>query len=857
VQVFTQNAFCKRSRERLSRYFGRVDGKFQVSKAIRETCIFARQNVTRDAPFSHLDLISCRNVLIYFESILQTGILPLFHYALNPSGLLLLGTAEGVGSAPDLFSTVDHKYKIFARKPGQRRLHEPFTIYRDSTARVTEGQVATAAGGLDLQRRADRVIQERYAPPSVVINEDFQIVQFIGQTGFYLEPASGAASYGLLQMAQGALKYALREVVSRAIKENALVERKGIRVEQRGEVREISLEVVPLGKTADKQRCFLVVFRSLGPQEESNVARTPISPSTESVDEQVIRLRGELADSLAYQRVMAEGQDASLEDLRAANEELGSANEELQSSNEEVGTAREELQSANEELTTLNEELNTRNQQLGLLTDDLRNLFAAVSAPILKVDRDLCLRRITGAAASLGITPADLDHPVRLVQGRLGTLADVETLIHGVLKELTVHTYAMQDSESRWWSLSIRPYRTDDDRIDGAVLTFTDTDAIQRALRNSEQARRYADTIVRTVREPLVVLTRDLRVERANASFYRMFRVQADQTEQRSIYDMGDKQWDNPKLRSLLEEVLPKKKVVTDFEVTHALPGLGNRVMLLNAQEISNEEQVGNAILLAVEDVTERRRAEQAIANRLTTTDRELDRTKEELRALAAKLMNAHEEEQRRISRELHDDLAQSLAVFEIEVEQFRLEQKERSPAEVSEMLQLVQHRVAGLLQEIRSISHRMHPAILDDLGLVTALRSLVEEIGSLRSAPIHFQCETQPASLPREHAGAVYRIAQEALRNAVRHAPQAAVIVRLTCTAKQLRLKVKDTGPGFDPVAIRARGHLGIVSMQERAHLLGGDLKIQSRPGKGATFTLRIPLPPLGQKRAMAAVKS
>jgi two-component system CheB/CheR fusion protein len=277
----------------------------------------------------------------------------------------------------------------------------------------------------------------------------------------------------------------------------------------------------------------------------------------------------------------------------------------------------------------------------------------------------------------------------------------------------------------------------------------------------------------------------------------------------------------------------------------------------LNAQKVSNEEERENAILLAFEDVTDRRRAEQAMEARLTTTDRELDRTKEELRALAASLMNAHEEEQRRISRELHDDLAQRLAVFEIEVERFRLEKKERSPAEVSEMLQVVQQRVADLSKEIRSISHRMHPAILDDLGLVTALRSLVEEIGSLRSAPIHFQCEARPASLPREHAGAVYRIAQEALRNAVRHAPQAAVIVSLTCTSKQLRLKVKDTGPGFDPVEIRARGHLGIVSMQERAYLLGGDLKIQSRPGKGATFTLRIPLPPLGHKRAMAAVKS
>jgi two-component system CheB/CheR fusion protein len=333
-----------------------------------------------------------------------------------------------------------------------------------------------------------------------------------------------------------------------------------------------------------------------------------------------------------------------------------------------------------------------------------------------------------------------------------------------------------------------------------------------------------------------------------------MFGVQASQTEQRSIFEVGDKQWDIPELHSLLEEMLPSKKVVTSFEVTHALPGLGIRAMLLNAQRLSHEEQRPDAILLAFEDVTERRRAEEAMRNRLTKTDRELDRTKEELRSLAASLMNAHEEEQRRISRELHDDLAQRLAVFEIEVEQFRLEQKERSPAEISDMLKLVQQRVADLSREIRDISHRMHPAILEDLGLVTALRSLVEEFGRLRSAPVHFQCNAHPGSLPREHAGAVYRIAQEALRNAVTHAPEAPVTVTLTCTSKQLRLKVKDTGPGFDPAAIRARGNLGIVSMQERAHLLGGDLKVLSRPGQGATLKLRIPIPQSGQEIAMAA---
>ena len=421
--------------------------------------------------------------------------------------------------------------------------------------------------------------------------------------------------------------------------------------------------------------------------------------------------------------------------------------------------------SSNEELTTVNEELDTRNQQLGILHDDLNNLLSAATTPILKVDRALFLRRITPAAGNLGISPTDLNHPIRDLQQHLGRLPDVEPLIREVIDKLTVQTYDFQDKEGCWWSLSVRPYRTTDDRIDGAVLTFTGTDGIQRALQASETARRYADAIIETVREPLVILTPDLRVERANASFYAAFGIVQTQTEGQLIDELKSIPWDIERVRAQLEEVLRNSSSFRELEVEYTAPGMGKRAMLLNARHVSQESRNTGAILLAFEDITERRNHEEGISHQLKETGLELDRTKEELRSLASRLMNAHEETDRRIARELHDDFSQRLAFLEITIEKYRIASNGKDSPEVLETLDVLQRRISELSADVRTLSHRMHPAVLDDLGLVPALTSLAEEFELLRSAPVHFATGDIPESLPRPNASAVYRIAQEALR--------------------------------------------------------------------------------------------
>ena len=828
------------SRERLNRYFTKTDGKFQINKAIRDTCVFAKHDVTHDTPFSQLDLISCRNVLIYLDAVLQQGLFPTFHYGLRPNGFLFLGTAEAIGSSTDLFTVVDAKQKIFRRQPGPARLDRFSTWHAPAASTFTEVQVATAAHHQRLGNQVERMIRERYAPDGVVINREWQILQFRGHTGFYLEPAPGEASYHLLRMARGDLAYSLRDVISAAMQQNSFVEKGGIRVEQGGESREIAVEVSPLDGDSPSDSCYLVVFRREGTQTVSS--RPPLAPPLESTDRRVEQLEQELAAARRYQQAISEEHDAALEELRALNEELRSANEELQSSNEEIGTTKEELQSSNEELTTLNEELDTRNQQLGLVNDDLNNLFAATPSPLLKVDREFYLRRCTSAAERLGITAADLNHPVRDLQSRLGTLPDLESSIRQVIDTLTGQTCEFQDREGCWWSLSLRPYRTGDHRIEGAVLTFTETDKIQRALHASDQARRAADAIIETVREPFVIVTPDLRVERANASFYQFFQVTPAQTEGQLLGELGNGHWDLPLLRTQLEQVLPNHGTLTDFEVTYTRPGRETRMLLLNVRQMSQATSEPEAILLAFEDVTERRNRELESARQIQETGQELDRSKEELRALANSVITAREEEARRIARELHDDFSQRLAFLKIAMERDRRGPLGKNHPEMEAALTRFEGQIAELSNDVRNLSHRLHPTMLDDLGLTAALRNLAEEAELVRSAPVQFRAEEVSASLPPSYAAALYRIAQEALRNATKHAPDAPVTIALNAKAGVLRLTISDTGPGFNPTVIRGTGGLGIVTMQERAHLVGGELRLRSEPGQGTTITVEIP---------------
>ena len=596
------------SSERLRQFFVEQDGSFRVSKYIRDMCVFSRHNALSDPPFSRMDLISCRNLLIYLEPSLQRRIIPILHYALKPSGALVLGASETVGQFRDLFRVEDGKHRIFIKEAGASR---PPPLLSARVLRQTRnrgrfeelgaGRVAAAFRASDLHKTADRLLLG-FAPAAVLLGENLEILEFRGNTEAYLVPAQGKASLSLLKMARPGLLVPLRVLLERAKQENTAVREDGVRLESEdGQPREVALEVVPVAGSLAEERGFLVLF------EEAPAKRPPGKPKARSVEsaETVARLEQDLASTREYVQTLGDQHDAATEELLIANEEAQSANEELQSINEELETAKEELQSSNEELTTVNDELNSRNHELGQLNSDLGNLIRSVQVAIVIVDRDLRIRRFSSMAEELlSIIPADVGRPITDIRMKLD-LPELDSLLTEVIERSTPLEREVQAKDGRWYALRVRPYLTPDQRVDGAVLMMTDVDTIRRA-------REYAENIVATVRDPLLVLDAELRVRSASRSFYDSFQVAPEETDGRLVYELGNGQWDIPDLRRLLRTVLSGVPVLEDFVVEHDFERLGRRVMRLNARKLVAPGE-RESILISIEDVSEISRLETSV----------------------------------------------------------------------------------------------------------------------------------------------------------------------------------------------------------------------------------------------------
>ena len=326
-----------------------------------------------------------------------------------------------------------------------------------------------------------------------------------------------------------------------------------------------------------------------------------------------MQLRRKLAEAEEHLRSLVESKEASDEEYQSANEEILSANEELQSTNEELETSKEELQSANEELHTLNDELHNRNAELDRTNSDLNNLLTSTSLPVVMVDRGLRIRRLTPASAKVfKILPSDIGRPIVDIRWDVN-VPDLDEMIAEVVETLTPKEFEVQSRDGHWYSLQLRPYRTIDDKIDGAVIVLSDIDEAKQASERVKRSWHFLEEILATVREPLMVLKQDLTVVYVNPAFVKTFQVSIEETQGDLFYHLGNEQWNIPKLRGMLAEVLEKDSPVVDFVVDHDFPKLGRKTMLLNARKIEDGHGGEPTMLLAIEDVTDRKRAEKAL----------------------------------------------------------------------------------------------------------------------------------------------------------------------------------------------------------------------------------------------------
>jgi two-component system, chemotaxis family, CheB/CheR fusion protein len=617
VGIYPEAAMVHISAARRTRFFVKVERGYQIAKSVREICVFAKHDLTSDPPFSRLDLISCRNVLIYMGSVLQKKVLESFHYALQPGGRLFLGKSESPGAHTNLFSVEDGRNKIYSRKPGALPLRQAVAAPSSEVSR-THAVSHPAPRVFDLRSEAERILLEQFVPATLVVDPDLNIVHFYGDTSPYLAPAAGEASFHLLRMVRPELVVDLRTAIQQAKKDGISV-RKGIRFKNNDGVSTVDLEVAPIKDGDSKVSDLLVVIRAGAAPAPAARKEGPGPALKGSAGAEIARLERELAATRKQIRALVEDYEAAKEEMLAVNEETLSNSEELQSANEELETAKEELQSSNEELTTLNEELQNRNLELGQLTNDLGNLLVGVDIPVVILDGDRRIRRFTQSAEQVfSLIPTDVGRPFTDIASRLD-IANWEELISEAIGQQHFVERETRDRQGHWYNLRMRPYRAGEQKVGGVLIALLDIDSVKRSLDELREARDFAEAIVETVREPLLVLDAGFHVVKGTPSFYETFLVTHPETEGRSLFELGSGQWNIPRLRILMEELLSHGSRIENFEVACEFPVLGYRNLALNARLVARESKDSKTILLAIEDITVHVRAEERLRIRELT----------------------------------------------------------------------------------------------------------------------------------------------------------------------------------------------------------------------------------------------
>lgn len=838
--------------ERLRRYFVKIDRGYQLSKRVRDICIFARQNICNDPPFSHIDILTCRNVIIYFNQALQRQVMVTFHYAIESGGYMMLGMSEGLRDFGDAYNSIDRKHKIYM-KTGVRLTagYEPPRTYaapRLSTASrplSLESEIAVWPE-LDLQRVVDRMVLARFAPPALIIDERMNVLQSRGQTSQFMNITPGAVSWNILRVLKETLVKDVRATVQRAIHDNIPTTVSTSMISEQGAEMRVDIEVLPISGGGARPRCFLVILQSSARGEERLPSEPPVLPqlTTDEKDRLIAQLRQDLSSTRFHLQSLVEERDVRNQELVSANEEIQSANEELQSTNEELETTKEELQSANEELQTVNDELQQRNNVLIQTGNDLSNLVNSVNIPLLMLSNDLHIRQFTPPMQRLlSVRPADIGRAIGEIRLQL-SVENIEPILQEVLETLGSREMEVQDRDGRWHLLRVRPYCTTEKKIEGLVVVLVDIDQLRRSQQYLVDARDFARSVVESVPVPIVVLSHDFTIRSANTAFRELAQMSAKELETRSLPDLVNRLWAVEGLRERLEVLLASPgNAITEFQHESAAPH--KKTLLIKAQVLPHEGD--RVLLLMIEDITLRRQAELIGLHQKRNLEGEvqsagimLSRTQEELRDLTAHLFQVQEEERQRVARELHDDICQRLSLLEMALEEMHIKQP---GGETPPGLRSAMDITHALNSDVRQLSHGLHPAILSDLGLSAALKVMIKEFGEREHMPVTYLTHKLPESWSPEAGIAIYRIAQEALRNVAKHAGKTHVKVVLSGVRGMLQLEVKDFGVGFDQDQQPTSYGLGMISMQERARLAGGVLSVKSALGQGTIVTAEVPL--------------
>ncbi|MFV8749905.1 CheR family methyltransferase [Nannocystaceae bacterium ST9] len=702
---------------RRQRFFVPASGGLQVNKDLRECCVFARHDVTRDPPFSRIDFVSCRNVLIYFESELQRRVLPSFHYALGPEGVLMLGKAESLGPLAARFEALDADQRMYLRRSGgpKEALELPSTIGSpEHLALPSPSPSPSLASGETREHQADQFLLSHYAPPALVVDAQMRVTEFRGDTSAFLINRPGLATLHVLELARADLLTHLSAALA-AAKRDGEGWREQVHVRERERTLVVNLRVIRLeGPTAG----FLILFESPAQSEARSATPSLVGLGRSYARRLLLSLERRAGDpeaqaqsaelELTRQRLhqLIGEHQAKTQQLEAANEELMSSNEELQSTNEELQTTKEEIQATNEELLTVNEELEARNVML------------------------------------------------------------------------------------------------------------------QKAEQRLRTARDYAESIVETVHEPLLVIGEDLRILSVNRAFATLLGPEPVEVRGRSLAELGIAGPEG-KPPAWLERAIASDIGEDAIELELWPKSPRERVLIASVRPSSRDERE-HLFLIAMSDVTAARQRER-----------------QEIQLING-VLEAQAREREHLAHELHDETGQALSAVLVGLSTLDKDvQGERATAMLAEL----RERVRELIASIGRMARGLHPASLEQLGFCRALRRLVDHFVDVHAIPVDLRIEREPEfdALANDTSLGLFRIVQEALTNTARHADASELHIALTLEGRHVRLKIADDGAGFD--AQTSSQGLGLKLMSRRVAQLGGTLHVESAPNSGVHLQIEIPI--------------
>jgi two-component system CheB/CheR fusion protein len=853
------------SPERLRHFFIKETDGYRVRRELREMILFAHHNLIKDPPFSHLDLVSCRNLLIYLNRSAQERVMQVFHFALNTGGFLFLGTSESVDGSTDLFHAVDKEAHVYQRRATPARL--PLPVNEHSVAgrvedlrrkeRTQETRALERLSYADLHQR----LVEQYVPPSVVVNEEYDIVHLSERAGRYMCVTGGEPSHNLLKMVRPEIRMELRTALYQAVRNRTSVEARAVPVQLEEGVRRVNLLVRPVLNEGDNAHGFiLVVFEETGEGAESsgsNAAETIITtePVARLLEDEMVRLK-------AHLRATVEQYETQTEELKASNEELQAMNEELASTAEELETSKEELQSVNEELMTVNQELKIKIEELSQAGDDFRNLMNSTDIGTIFLDRALRLKLFTPRARdAFNLIPADAGRPLSDITSHL-TNADLLADLDRVLASLQPVQREVETRERRWYLMNILPYRTAQDHIEGVIVTFLDITERKQAEGRLQASEERLRLLIESVTDYSIIIQGiDGRIEVWNPGAERMFGYTKAEAVGQSIEIIF-----TPEDRvqgAHIEEMKRAREAGHAADERWHLRKDGSRfyvsgvLTLLRDGTLDGYAKIARDLTESKRTEEELRRAHEELEQRVEERTRELAEVNEALRVenaerrqieksrlqLLRQLVRTQEDERRRIARDIHDHLGQQSTALRLNLE--ALKDMCVAYKELCGPIAQMQMIAARLDADVDFLAWELRPAALDDLGLAAALANFIKEWSNHFAIPADFHTTGIDKERPSPEAETnLYRIAQEALNNTVKHAQASRVDVLLERRDHQVVLIVEDDGVGFDPNdKEQADRGLGLLGMRERAAIIGGTLEIEASPNRGTTIFARVPV--------------